>query len=63
MRNIEKTDNSKTWQFFQNLRNFENLLILKFDNSKFFWNFDNSENYKIFIFKIFFLNLQTYKIY
>ena len=32
MRNIEKTNDSKTLQFFENLRNFENLLILKFDN-------------------------------
>ena len=33
---IEKTNNPKTWQFFKNLRNFANLLILKFDNSQTF---------------------------
>ena len=27
MRNIENKNNSKIWQFFENLRNFENLLI------------------------------------
>ena len=27
-----KANNYKTWQFFENLRNFENLLIFKFDN-------------------------------
>ena len=32
MRNIEKTNNSKTRKYFKNLRNFANLLILKFDN-------------------------------
>ena len=33
MRNIEKMNNVKTWLFFENLRNFANLLIFKFDNS------------------------------
>ena len=32
MRNIEKTNNSKTWTFFEDLRNFENFFIFEFDN-------------------------------
>ena len=32
MPNIGKTNNSKTWQFLENLCNFAILLILKFDN-------------------------------
>ena len=62
MRNIEKTNNSKIWQFFEDLRNFENLLIFKFDNSKIllkFWQFRKLSN---FLNRIFFLNLQIYKI-
>ena len=31
-RDIENTNNSKTRQFFKNLRNFANLLIFKFGN-------------------------------
>ena len=31
-RNIEKTNNFKTRQFFENHRNFTNFLIFKFDN-------------------------------
>ena len=31
-RNIKKTNNSKTRQLFENLRNFANLLIFEFDN-------------------------------
>ena len=50
MRNIEKK-NSKTWKFFENLRNLKknfNSIILKF-----FWNFDNFEDYQIFIIEFF----------
>ena len=43
--------NSKTWNFFENLRNFANLLIFKFDKTK-FSNLDNFENYQIFIIDI-----------
>ena len=39
-----RKDNSKTWQFFGNLRNFENLLIFKFDNSKNLLKFTNSQD-------------------
>ena len=34
MRNIEKRKNSKTWQSFENLRDFPILLIFKFDNKQ-----------------------------
>ena len=36
MRNIKKTNYYKTWQFLENLRNFGNLLIFKFDNQQTF---------------------------
>ena len=45
--------NSKTWQFFENLRNFANLFIFKFDNQQTSKKFYNFENYQIFIIKIF----------
>ena len=45
MGSTEKTNNSKTWKFFENLPNFENLLIFKFDNSKILLKFDNFESY------------------
>ena len=46
IRNIEKTNNSKNWQFFENLRSIA--------------NFDTFGNYQIFIIE-FFLNLQIHK--
>ena len=63
MRNVKKTNTSKTWQFFENPRNFEYLLIFKFDNSKIllkfrqFWKLSNFHNWN------FFLNLKIYKIH
>ena len=48
MQNIEKPKNSKTRKISENLHNFENLLIFKFDNSKIvlkFWQFRKLSNF------------------
>ena len=63
MRSIETTNNSKTWQFFENLRNFENLLIFKFDNSKILLKFGEFRKLSNFHYWNFFSNVQIYKIY
>ena len=62
MRNIEKTNNSRTWQFFENLRNFEKLLIFKFDYSKIlrkFWQFRKLSNFYNLIFFLKLKDLQN----
>ena len=73
-RNIEKTNNSKTWQFFENLRNFANFFFFNLIVNKFlnFWqlfrklsNFHNRIFFEFTNLQKFInvLNLQIHRFY